>query len=868
MSDLVVDYSCKYKQLLLDLKCTVEGLLVAQVTNVWSIYGGLNRLHNAIEKIFKHGCKAISEDTTSDYWKFIQGLEWLQPNNVKTSLIIDSEYKSHIPQHLKSDKASIWLYRSLESHSLSQKLSWLLSDKKHLESCYQEQAFLCQEKYAESILICLRSVERNHPSLISEINPCLFLSKLNEQKYQKAHRRCSSFPDNHFKSIQEMNRRTKMIHKLEENVKAIDKDLNKQKFTGKMKPWSSMPNLSINVNSKKIVNQSRTTPSTPIHHRYFNKFPKSLFPPLKASMKKPRPSASLIKKKVKHVIINNCDIVEHAPPVSAWDDTLSNTSMKLFSEQKSPHKMNTSRSVPEYSFLTALAGQKDYRKQPKKTFIEDGGMSVLPMATGYFPRPIKGQTLTAFLTSSEFARSNAELDRENAHFSISEAMISAMEQIRCKRDLNLADEQAEESDEEIMNLKQRIRLRRRQKLEEKHRKMWGPNLNDKKTDTTTTEASVSPLSTSPETPTQSISSDDVEDLEIDEAANLADQRGISMSLASLYSEADLFKKPRGAPDGASDILSAEGVALSLISRFNEKQLPRASDLEWLVSEEDAPQALLPLPKSVPISPDDFEEGPITPLRGTQEWAPPRPQIIFTPHPRPERKQLMAKQNYRCAGCGMRVAPQYASRFRYCDYLGRYFCTGCHTNQLALIPGRVLQKWDFTRYPVSNFSYRLLEQMFVDPLFRIFELNKNISKRSKNLALSRKYRLGLYYMKDFIMTCRFAETIQDYLENETSYLLNDPDVYSMLDLVNVRGGQMISRLKCLVEMCCRHTSECELCLARGFICEICNDNHIIFPWQLRNVTRCFKCGTCFHTKCWKSNKESCTKCIRVQNRRNS
>lgn len=57
----------------------------------------------------------------------------------------------------------------------------------------------------------------------------------------------------------------------------------------------------------------------------------------------------------------------------------------------------------------------------------------------------------------------------------------------------------------------------------------------------------------------------------------------------------------------------------------------ASDLEWLVSEEDAPQALLPLPKSWPVSPDSAEEN-ITPLRGTQEWAPPRAQIIFTIHP--------------------------------------------------------------------------------------------------------------------------------------------------------------------------------------------------------------------------------------------
>lgn len=58
---------------------------------------------------------------------------------------------------------------------------------------------------------------------------------------------------------------------------------------------------------------------------------------------------------------------------------------------------------------------------------------------------------------------------------------------------------------------------------------------------------------------------------------------------------------------------------------------------------------------------------------------------------------MAKQNNRCAGCGMKVAVEYAHRFRYCEYLGRYFCTDCHTNQLSVIPGRVLHKWDFTRY---------------------------------------------------------------------------------------------------------------------------------------------------------------------------
>lgn len=65
-----------------------------------------------------------------------------------------------------------------------------------------------------------------------------------------------------------------------------------------------------------------------------------------------------------------------------------------------------------------------------KSFMEDGGSNVQPMSTGYFPRPAEGQSLFSFLSSGQFSRANAELDRENAHFNISEAMIAAIEQVK------------------------------------------------------------------------------------------------------------------------------------------------------------------------------------------------------------------------------------------------------------------------------------------------------------------------------------------------------------------------------------------------------------------------------------------------------
>ena len=51
-------------------------------------------------------------------------------------------------------------------------------------------------------------------------------------------------------------------------------------------------------------------------------------------------------------------------------------------------------------------------------------------------------------------------------------------------------------------------------------------------------------------------------------------------------------------------LSAETVAKSLLEKFSDRKHPAASELQWLVSFQDAPQRLLPLPEAVAVAPDD------------------------------------------------------------------------------------------------------------------------------------------------------------------------------------------------------------------------------------------------------------------------
>lgn len=258
-------------------------------------------------------------------------------------------------------------------------------------NCYQENAFLCQENYAEAALICLRAVERNQASLMSEINPCLFLFDANAKEFHKMHRRCSSYPDDHLKNVYAESGRKRSItvqNMQEKSIDEVDQTSGKSQKTktikGKLKPWHSMPN--IRCDNLKIINkvfiQSRTTPSTPMYTRKVPITSLKLEPYQK--LRKSNLKKSRIKKEIRHVIINNCDIVEHTPPLSSSQSSgaMQNDDVMNLSTKSLPETRILTHSPRLVDSFLPLSGEKDYRKLPKKSFIEDGGMSVLPMATG------------------------------------------------------------------------------------------------------------------------------------------------------------------------------------------------------------------------------------------------------------------------------------------------------------------------------------------------------------------------------------------------------------------------------------------------------------------------------------------------------
>ena len=95
------------------------------------------------------------------------------------------------------------------------------------------------------------------------------------------------------------------------------------------------------------------------------------------------------------------------------------------------------------------------------------------------------------------------------------------------------------------------------------------------------------------------------------------------------------------------------------------------------------------------------------------------------------------------------------RYRYCEYLGKYFCPCCHSNEVAYIPSRILHKWDFSKYPVSHFARDLLNRIYGDPLFSIEDINLGLYKKVRQLDAVREYRVQLSHLYLFLKTCRKA-----------------------------------------------------------------------------------------------------------------
>ncbi|NXA33876.1 RUBCL protein, partial [Eudromia elegans] len=314
--------------------------------------------------------------------------------------------------------------------------------------------------------------------------------------------------------------------------------------------------------------------------------------------------------------------------------------------------------------------------------------------------------------------------------------------------------------------------------------------------------------------------------------------------------------------------SAEATAQELYRAFRKHWLQTetavqlsgclSSSKQRVVLKEDIPRELessLNLAEEIKI---------VSKLRGSSGWAPPRSQIIFNIHPSVKRDAVVAAQNFTCVGCGTPIESKYIRRLRYCDYLGKYFCDCCHSYAQSCIPARILMKWDFKKYYVCNFAKHLLDSIWQNPIFNVSCINKALYTKTKEMDRVRETQEQLFHLKKLLKTCRFGERVLKEFEKVPSHLTEELQLFSLDDFVKIKRGQLLPLLKDILKSSTSHVDGCELCQAKGFICEFCQSADLVFPFQTAKCKRCTECKTCFHKACFKSG--GCPKCLRIAARK--
>ncbi|MCI4383337.1 hypothetical protein PGIGA_G00025340 [Pangasianodon gigas] len=868
-------------KLLSNLKTTVEGLLSTNNPNVWSRYGGLQRLHKDMTNILSHGLKHEQVYyKQKDYWRFVWCLRSISPSlapHVEQFSQMEPVLSSSVQS--ESDKAERWLLHSLQSHTLSIQLKPLITHHNTTRKYYTDEAFLLSELHVAAMFQCLEAVEQNDARLLALINTtrlshlkeCVPVDLLTSQQCVlpgvsiRTHAPSCSFRDNTHTSYTERSTDAAVC------------------VSASGAPWACLSTDQSNL--EPLITQNSQTDSThPVNPAPSeggdcdgDDGPEYLA--IGNLGRRSRRGSSSSAQSTEDSQIR-AHIPEAPPPSqrrSSFSDmergkrrsfrgharSLSDTGVMQKHKQGGNQRKITiiiedpaEESAVDEQCVTGFGPFSPHSSDSSHSslYMEAGGLQYGSGSDGLFRKPSEGQSLISYLSEQDFG-SCADLEKENAHFSISESLIAAIELMKCKMRAEEADEDGD-SDSEIQQLKQKIRLRRQQI---RRNRLQTPSSTHQTLLSTDSGGSLR-SSRDSLLHSDSGSADDVEDPVLRDADV---KQNVNLSSRSFISS-----------DSVSQWLlqsnSAESVAMGLLRQFEGLQLPAASELEWLVPEHDAPQKLLPMPDSVPISPDDGEHADVYKLRirvrGNLEWAPPRPQIIFNIHHAPKRKVLVMKQNYRCAGCGTRIDPDYIKRLRYCEYLGRYFCQCCHENAVAVVPGRVLCKWDFSKYYVSNFARDLLGKIAQDPLFNLNDINSGLYKKVKNLEAVRVLRLQLFHMKNLFKTCRLAKEVLQHFDSVPAHLTEDLHLFSLNDLTAVRAGDLAPKLRDLMRVGSEHVASCVLCQAKGFVCEFCgNDKDIIFPFELNKCRRCEECSACYHRSCFK-NKSVCPRCRRLAERR--
>lgn len=230
------------------------------------------------------------------------------------------------------------------------------------------------------------------------------------------------------------------------------------------------------------------------------------------------------------------------------------------------------------------------------------------------------------------------------------------------------------------------------------------------------------------------------------------------------------------------------------------------------------------------------------------------------------RQLLEIQHYTCAGCHRRLdavktlLQELVQTFgwnkpRFCEYTGQLFCASCHTNDISVLPARVLHHWDFTKYPVSQLAKAYLESIYDQPMLCVSAVNPFLFSKVPALLHVMDFRKKISAKFPYV-NCPFRSSIQKSL-GFRRHLLESNDFFALRDLVDLSKGPF-AVLPVMVEnisdLILEHiTQQCLICYDSGVPCaarQAChNPSSLIFPFQEAEAEKCASCRSIFHKACY-------------------
>jgi run domain Beclin-1 interacting cysteine-rich containing protein len=203
-------------------------------------------------------------------------------------------------------------------------------------------------------------------------------------------------------------------------------------------------------------------------------------------------------------------------------------------------------------------------------------------------------------------------------------------------------------------------------------------------------------------------------------------------------------------------------------------------------------------------------------------------IDYTVHFKEFTHTTLENQKYKCANCDRKIQN---SKLR-CHYFGKLYCKLCHLNSKYFIPAKIINNLDIKKYPVSENARHLLESVLRKPIFDIIYDNFDLYSKSSLLNECKKLRLELEHIRWYLQTCKNNNAKNIFIMHlwPDDYLYETIHLYSLFDLTNLKDA--FNKIKTARDFGLAHIlKDCELCIQKGFYCELCKSDKPIYSFQI-------------------------------------